>query len=413
MKDIHRLLSLILVSMPLLGTAQTQSNSGSYGDPQSQSNAGSYGNSQSQTNNGSYGNTQGTSTYGNDATYSSGSTRMVVPSGTMLHVRVNENLSSETAQSGDRFTGTLSEAVTTNGSTVFPRGADVAGRVLSATPSGRLTDSGTLELTLSSVRFNGQTVNFASAPLVMKGESHNKSNATKVGGGAALGAIIGGIAGGGKGAAIGATVGAGAGAAGAAATGKKPATVESEAVLNFTTGNDTTVYVAQNQQSQNSSQDQMGNAYPGRQADDQPVLRRHDGSTANNAGNSSNTNNVGIPSATTSDRNQEDGIYTNNSTANPTSFTLRDRRVIRSCVAANRTSLSSSAMTRAVGISAMARGTVLPVSVQRRVSSLPLACERQLAPEANNTERVIYNRQVMLIDNNARILDAFSLDYGN
>ena len=72
-------------------------------------------------------------------------------------------------------------------------------------------------------------------PLVIKGESHSKSNVTKIGGGAALGAVIGAIAGGGKGAAIGTLAGGAAGTGAAAATGKKPAIVESEAVLTFVT----------------------------------------------------------------------------------------------------------------------------------------------------------------------------------
>ena len=69
----------------------------------------------------------------------------------------------------------------------------------------------------------------------MKGESHGKSNATKIGGGAALGAIIGAIAGGGKGAAVGTVAGGAAGTGAAAATGKREVEIASETVLSFVT----------------------------------------------------------------------------------------------------------------------------------------------------------------------------------
>jgi outer membrane lipoprotein SlyB len=365
---------------------------------------------QSQT--GSYGNSQSpsSSSQATTGTYPDSNTRVVVPSGTELHVRVNENLSSESSQSGDRFTGTLADDVVVDGRTVLPRGADVTGRVMSATPSGRVSAPGTLELAVSTVHFNGQTVNLSTTPMVSKGESHTKSNTAKVGGGAALGAIIGGIAGGGKGAAIGATVGAGAGAAGAAATGKKPATVESEAILKFNTSTDTTVYLAQNSQAQ-SSYPSSSSSSTTPDAGDQPVLRRHDPTTTQSTTTGSSGSVGGMTTNTTVDRSQTPPVQTMQQTAGATAFTLRDRRVIRSCIAANATTLTSSATTRVPGVQPFQRGAILPTDIQRKVSSLPVACERQLLPEASNTERVLYNRQVLLIDANARVLDAFSLDY--
>ncbi len=173
------------------------------------------------------------------ATTSSTSTgsRVTLPSGTPIEVRVNENLSSETSQQGTRFTGTVTSDVTdpNTNRVIIPRGADVTGRVLSATPSGRLSNSGELQLSLNTIRYGNAVANVTVEPFVLKGGSQTKSTATKVGGGAALGAIIGAIAGGGKGAAIGAGVGGAAGAGTAAATGKRPAEVQPEALLKFIT----------------------------------------------------------------------------------------------------------------------------------------------------------------------------------
>jgi outer membrane lipoprotein SlyB len=172
--------------------------------------------------------------------------RITLPSGTSIEVRVNESLSSETTPQGEKFTGTVTSDITdpNTNRVIIPRGAEVTGRVLSATPSGRLSNSGELQLLLSTIRYGNAVSNITVEPYVIKGESHTKSNATKVGGGAALGAIIGAIAGGGKGAAIGAGVGGAAGAGTAAATGKRPAEVQPEALLKFITSGDTSVTAA-------------------------------------------------------------------------------------------------------------------------------------------------------------------------
>lgn len=158
-----------------------------------------------------------------------------IPAGTTISVRVIDKLSSEDNQAGDIFHGTLEEPIRVDGRDLYPKGADVSGRVSDAQVSGRLSQPGELDLVLTSVTTGDISSSLAVEPLVIKGESHAKSNATKIGGGAALGAVIGAIAGGGKGAAVGAGVGGAAGTGAAAATGKKPATVDPEAVLTFAT----------------------------------------------------------------------------------------------------------------------------------------------------------------------------------
>src|SRR5882757_171364 len=145
----------------------------------------------------------------------------VIPVGTELQVRINENLTSETAQPGDQFTASLVNSIEDeNGKIIFGRGAYISGRVISAKPSGRLSDSGELVLSINNIRSGSQSANVTVGPYTVKGDSHTGSNVGKIGGGAALGAIIGGIAGGGKGAAIGAGAGTAAGTGAAAATGK-------------------------------------------------------------------------------------------------------------------------------------------------------------------------------------------------
>ena len=157
-----------------------------------------------------------------------------IPVGTSVQVRITEKLSSETANVGQQFHGVLAAPITANGKTLFPKGASVTGEAVNLERSGRLSTPGELHLTLKSIRSGGRTYTVSVQTLMVKGNSHTKSNVTKIGGGAGLGALIGAIAGGGKGAAIGAGVGAAAGTGVAAGTGKQPAEVQSEAALAWT-----------------------------------------------------------------------------------------------------------------------------------------------------------------------------------
>ena len=158
-----------------------------------------------------------------------------IPAGTKLTVRMGSEISSGTAKAGERFDATLAHSLVVDGRTLAKAGAPVHGKVTYAKSSGRLHDPGQLTLRLTGVEVAGKMVPISTSGYHAKGKSHTKSNATKIGGGAAAGALIGALAGGGKGAAIGAGVGAGAGTGVAAATGKEEATVPAEAALTFTT----------------------------------------------------------------------------------------------------------------------------------------------------------------------------------
>ena len=152
-----------------------------------------------------------------------------IPAGTRVTVRLGQSLSSESARAGDTFEGTVAQDVVVNGTTI-KAGAPVKGKVTFAKASGRLKTPGQITIRLTSI--DGQPV--STSAVSRKGESHTKSNATKIGGGAAAGALIGALAGGGKGAAIGAGVGAGAGTGVAMATGKKDVVLGAESSYTFT-----------------------------------------------------------------------------------------------------------------------------------------------------------------------------------
>jgi hypothetical protein len=158
-----------------------------------------------------------------------------IPAGTHITVRTGQEITSGTAKVGDRFDATLTRDLVVGGKTLAKAGAPARGKVTAAKSSGRLHAPGQLSVRLSSVQVNGKMVPVSTGSYHLEGKSHAKSNATKIGGGAAVGALIGGLAGGGKGAAIGAGAGGAAGTGVAAATGKEEAVIPAEKTLSFTT----------------------------------------------------------------------------------------------------------------------------------------------------------------------------------
>lgn len=293
-----------------------------------------------------------------------------VPAGTPLNVRIIENLSSDKSNVGDAFHGTLAEPLVVNGRTVLAKGTDVSGTVTRAHPSGRLSDPGVLELTLNSVNTASGLYPISAPPLLLKGESHTKSNVTKIGGGAAAGAILGGIFGGGKGAAIGAGAGAAAGTGVAAATGKKDTRIESEAILTWTTSEPMALNSAMRRGSRAA-----------RSFDDRRGMQSRQAAVG------------GAPLEEFSDN---------------------DRQTIRSCFQSNTAGLPPGLAKRdrlPPGLERQVRrnGT-LPPGLQKRVQPLPGACISRLPRLPIDWTRVILGRRVLLLNAEQRILDLFSLD---
>ena len=159
--------------------------------------------------------------------------KITVPDGTLLSVRLVDEIDSETAQDGEVFRGTLNAPIVVDDQTVIPGDADIEGRVVQVQSAGRFKGQSLLTLELNKIMYNGRSYNIKTNQWSKQGSSRGKATAAKVGGGAALGAIIGGLAGGGKGAAIGATVGAGAGTGVSAATKGQQIKLGSETVLSF------------------------------------------------------------------------------------------------------------------------------------------------------------------------------------
>lgn len=303
-----------------------------------------------------------------------------IPPGTPITVRINENLSSESAKAGDTLTGTLAQPLVVNGNTVFPRGAAVAGRVISAKKSGRLSDPGVLELMLVSIGDGSQSASVSSQPFVIKGASHTKSNVAKIGGGTAAGAVIGGIVGGGKGAAIGAGVGAGAGTATAAATGKKPATVESEALLEFLSGDPAEASPVR----RSSNRGYNDNERSGRESDAYRGRSIHDDDDDQGE-----------------DDDRDDGRSAWRSD-DGYSFGDRDRAILHGCLAGYEFESLPPGIQKK-----LARGGTLPPGQAKKLRALPGSCTVRLPRLPCGVERIIFGDRVILLEGGSRVLDIF------
>ena len=158
---------------------------------------------------------------------------VVVPTGTVLTIRLDQAVGSKISQSGEPFTGTLSSAVDVDGKTAIPAGARASGVVADAKALGRFKGGAVLQLKLNSIEVDGKARSIETSSVVRAEKGKGKRTAVLAGGGAAVGALIGGLAGGGKGAAIGALAGGGAGTAGAAYTGNKDIVLPAEAAVSF------------------------------------------------------------------------------------------------------------------------------------------------------------------------------------
>ncbi len=158
----------------------------------------------------------------------------VLPAGTTLSIRTNENI--KTSHPGSSYSAEIAEDVMgPNGQLLIPRGSPARLTVVS---TGKSTLGGNdLALALQSINVNGRNYrvvsNTTSGGAGGTGIGVNKRTGEYVGGGAVLGTLLGAIAGGGKGAAIGAIVGGAGGAGAEVLTKGKQVNVPAETVLKF------------------------------------------------------------------------------------------------------------------------------------------------------------------------------------
>lgn len=157
-----------------------------------------------------------------------------IPAGTALKVAVNAQITSETAQPGDAWQGTIAEPLVIGTAAPIPAGSVVHGVVKAVKPAQK-GDRAMLQLAITSVEVNGKSHSFAATGESMEAGSTRTRNVGAVAGGAAAGALIGkAIGGSGKGALIGALAGGAASGAAVAASKGYQVVVKEGSQLSFT-----------------------------------------------------------------------------------------------------------------------------------------------------------------------------------
>lgn len=157
----------------------------------------------------------------------------VVPSGSEIKLRTDENITATPSNAGHTYSASVSQDVTdANGKVVIPKGSRAT---LMATKGANPNE---VELALKSLTVNGHKYSVASNSVAhsgggKEGVGKNKRTAKYVGGGALAGTLIGAIAGGGKGAAIGALAGGAAGAGAQTLTKGKQINIPAETEMGF------------------------------------------------------------------------------------------------------------------------------------------------------------------------------------
>jgi hypothetical protein len=160
----------------------------------------------------------------------------VIPNGSDLSVRTNENIDSASSYEGQTYSATITEPVSdVAGNVAIPAGAD-AKLLIRKISAGGAVHSPELVLDLYSITIDKKQYKVVSSDLEetnRKGLGANRRTAEFLGGGSALGALMGGIFGGGKGAGIGALAGAGGGFVSQVFTRGKEVRIPSESTLRF------------------------------------------------------------------------------------------------------------------------------------------------------------------------------------
>lgn len=176
-----------------------------------------------------------------------------LPRESVLLVELQNSLSTDATQQGDRFEARVLEPRELSGSTV-------QGRVIRVNRAGKVSGSAELQLAFESIRTPDGRTSSLSAQVIevmntghsdeagevdneggVRGKSTTKDDVSKVGASTGIGAIIGAIAGGGKGAAIGAAIGGSIGTAGVLTQRGKDLRLPQGQLLRIRTANETRI----------------------------------------------------------------------------------------------------------------------------------------------------------------------------
>ena len=162
------------------------------------------GSSSSSGRTGSYEEGRSTST-----TSSSSSGRSAIPAGQEIDVRLEKELTSDTAQVEDRFEATTAVDLYRGNDVLIPAGSLMRGVVSSVNRASRTDRKGSMTVAFDQVTVNGRAYPMRGTVTQALESEGIKGEIGRIGAGSAVGAIIGGIIGGTKGALLGVLIGGG------------------------------------------------------------------------------------------------------------------------------------------------------------------------------------------------------------
>jgi len=132
-----------------------------------------------------------------------------VPAGQELDVRLENELSSSTAQVEDRFSATTMVDLYQGNDVLIPAGSTLRGVVSSVDKATRTDRKGSMTLAFDQITIRGRNYPVRGTVQQALESSGIKGEAAKIGAGAGVGAVLGGILGGTKGALLGILIGGG------------------------------------------------------------------------------------------------------------------------------------------------------------------------------------------------------------
>lgn len=138
---------------------------------------------------------------------------VTIPAGTVLAVRLNTSVASDTSRPEQRIDGTLTRDVRVGGLEALGAGAALRGIVTNARRSARVKGRASVGFRFTQLTDAGQTYAISTRTITREAPGTKKRDAATIGIPAAGGAIIGGIIGGGDGAVKGGAIGGAAGGA--------------------------------------------------------------------------------------------------------------------------------------------------------------------------------------------------------
>jgi hypothetical protein len=142
-------------------------------------------------------------------TQTSQSNRSAIPTGQEIDVRLERELTSDTAQVEDRFEATTAVDLYRGNDVLIPAGSVMRGVVSSVNRASRTDRKGSLTVAFDQVTVNGRSYPMRGTVTQALESEGIKGEIGRIGAGSAVGAIIGGIIGGGKGALLGVLIGGG------------------------------------------------------------------------------------------------------------------------------------------------------------------------------------------------------------